>query len=52
MRAIVAPKLGPTYLAFAILHLLALPLHHDRSIDQVLKCGEGVVHQLIMQRVN
>jgi hypothetical protein len=40
MRAIAAPRLGPTDLAFAILHLLALPLRHDRSVDQVLKCGK------------
>jgi hypothetical protein len=51
-RAIAAPRLRPTDLALAILHLFALPLRHDRSIDQVLKCGEGVVHQLIMQRVD
>jgi hypothetical protein len=45
---IAAPRLRPTGLAFVILHLFVLPLRHDRSIDQVLKCGEGVVHELIM----
>jgi hypothetical protein len=43
-RAIAAPRLRPTDLALAILHLFAFPLCHDRSIDQVLECGEGVVH--------
>jgi hypothetical protein len=52
MRAIAAPRLRPTDLALAILHLLALLLRHDHFVDQVLKCGEGVVHQLIMQRIN
>jgi hypothetical protein len=51
-RANAAPRLRPIDLVLAILHLFALSLHHDRSVDQVLKCGEGVVHQLIMQRVN
>jgi hypothetical protein len=51
-RVMAAPRLRPTDLALAILHLLALPLCHDRSVDQVLECGEGVVHQLILQRVD
>jgi hypothetical protein len=46
--AITASRLRPTDLALAILHLLALLLCHDCSVDQVLKCGEGMVHQLIM----
>jgi hypothetical protein len=46
--AIAAPKLRSTNLALVILHLLALLLYHDCSVDQVLKCGEGMVHQLIM----
>jgi hypothetical protein len=29
-----------------------LLLCHDRSVDQVLKCGEGMIHQLIVQRIN
>jgi hypothetical protein len=52
MRAIAASKLGSTDLTLAILHLFALPLCHDCSVNQVLKCGEGVIHQLILQRVN
>jgi hypothetical protein len=52
MRAIATPRLGPTDLALAIFHLFVLPLHHDRSVDQVLKRGEGVIHQLILQRVD
>jgi hypothetical protein len=52
MRVIAASGLRPTNLALAILHLLALLLCHDRSVDQVLKCGEGIIHQLILQRVN
>jgi hypothetical protein len=36
----------------AILHLLALLLYHDRSIDQVLKCGKGMVHQRIVQGID
>jgi hypothetical protein len=44
MRAIFAPRLGPTDLALAILYLLVLPLRHDRSVNQVLQCGEGMIH--------
>jgi len=36
----------------AIFHLFALPLCHDCSIDQVLKCGEGMIHQMILQRID
>jgi hypothetical protein len=50
--AIAASRLRSLDLALAILHLLALFLRHDRSVNQVLKCGEGMVHQLILQRVN
>jgi hypothetical protein len=52
MRAIAASRLGSTDLALAILHLFALPLCHDCSINQVLKHGEGMIHQLILQRVD
>jgi hypothetical protein len=52
MRVIATPRLRANDLALVILHLFVLPLRHDRSVDQVLKCGEGVVHQLILQRVN
>jgi hypothetical protein len=51
-RAIAASRLGSTGLTLVILHLFALPLYHDCSIDQVLKCGEGMIHQLILQRVD
>jgi hypothetical protein len=37
--AIAASRLRPTNLALAILHLLALLLCHDFSVNQVLKCG-------------
>jgi hypothetical protein len=50
--AIVASRLGSTNLALAILHLLTLLLCHNCSVNQVLKCGEGMIHQLIMQRIN
>jgi hypothetical protein len=51
-RTIAASRLRSTDLTLAILHLLALLLCHDRSVDQVLKCGEGMIHQMILQRVN
>src|SRR6187455_3577843 len=35
-----------------ILHLFTLPLYHDCSVDQVLECWEGMIHQLVLQRVN
>jgi hypothetical protein len=50
--AITASRLRPTDLALAILHLLALLLCHDCSVDQVLKCGEGMVYQLIVQGID
>jgi hypothetical protein len=52
MKAIVASRLRSTDLTLAILHLFALPLCLNRSVDEVLKCGEGMIHQLILQRVN
>jgi hypothetical protein len=51
-RAIAASRLGPTDLALVILHVFTLPLCHDCSINQVLKSGEGMIHQLILQRVD
>jgi hypothetical protein len=51
-RVIAAPRLRPTDLALAILHLLALLLYHDCSVDQMLKCGEGMIHQLIVQGID
>jgi hypothetical protein len=44
--------LGSTDLVLAILHLFALPLCHDCSINQVLKRRKGMIHQLILQRVD
>jgi hypothetical protein len=43
-RAIAASSLGSTDLALAILHLFALPLCHDRAVNQVLECREGMIH--------
>jgi hypothetical protein len=52
MRTTAASRLGSTDLALVILHLLALSLCHDCSVNQVLECREGMIHQLILQRVN
>jgi hypothetical protein len=49
--AIAASRLRSTNLALVILHLVLL-LYHDCSIDQMLECGEGMIHQLIMQGIN
>jgi hypothetical protein len=49
---IAASRLGSTDFALAILHLLTLPLCHDFSVNQVLECREGMIHQLILQRIN
>jgi hypothetical protein len=43
-RVIAASRIGSTDLALTILHLLALPLCHDCSINQVLERQEGVIH--------
>jgi hypothetical protein len=51
-RTIAASRLGSSDLALAILHLLTLPLCHDCSVNQVLECREGMIHQLVLQRVN
>jgi hypothetical protein len=48
MGEIVASGLGSTHLALPIFHFLALFHCHDCSIDQVLKCGEGMIHQLVV----
>jgi hypothetical protein len=29
-----------------------LPLCHDCSVNQVLECREGMIHQLVLQRVD
>jgi hypothetical protein len=49
---VAASRPGSTDLALAILHLLTLPLCHDCSVNQVLECREGMIHQLILKRVN
>ena len=49
---VAASRLGSTDLALTIFHLLALSLCHDCSVNQVLECREGVIHQLVLQRVN
>jgi hypothetical protein len=51
-RAIATPRLRSADLTLVILHLFTLPLCHDCSVNQVLKSGEGMIHQLILQRVN
>jgi hypothetical protein len=50
--AIAAPRLGSTNLALAILHLLAFLLCHDCFVNEVLKCGEGMIHQLKVQGID
>jgi hypothetical protein len=52
LRRVAASRLRSTNLTLAILHLLALLLCHDCSVDQVLKGGEGMVHQLIVQGID
>jgi hypothetical protein len=47
-RTIVAPRLRSTNLALSILHLLALLLLHDFSVDQLMEGGEVMIHQLIV----
>jgi hypothetical protein len=51
-RTIAASSLRPTDLALAIFHLFVLPLYHDYSVNQVLECQEGMIHQLILQRID
>jgi hypothetical protein len=52
MGAIVAPSLRSTNLTLAILHLLVLLLCHDFSVVQVLKYGECMIHQLVVQGID
>jgi hypothetical protein len=49
--AIVAPGRRSPIMRF-VLHLRALFLSHHRSVDQVLKGGEGMIHQLLVQGIN
>jgi hypothetical protein len=51
-RVIAASRLRSTDLTLAILHLFTLPLCHDCSVNQVLKYGDGMIHQLIVERVD
>jgi hypothetical protein len=51
-RAIATSRLRSTDLTLAILDLFVLPLCHDCSTNQVLECGKGMIHQLILQRVD
>src|SRR5688500_19785057 len=51
-RTIAASRLGSTDLALTILHLFTLPFCHDCSVNQVLECREGMIHQLVLKRVN
>jgi hypothetical protein len=52
MRVIVAPGLRSTNLALSIFHLFAFLLRHDCSVDRVLKGGKGMIHQMIVQRID
>jgi hypothetical protein len=47
-----APSLRSTNLALSVFLLLAFPLNHYSSINQMLKGREGMVHQLVVQRAN
>jgi hypothetical protein len=51
-RAIAASRLRSTDLTLVILHLFTLLLCHDCSVNQVLECREGMIHQLILQRID
>jgi hypothetical protein len=46
------PDLRSTNLAFLVLHIPALPLSHDSSVDQILEGTENVVHLLVVKGVN
>jgi hypothetical protein len=52
MGAIIALELRSTKLALSIFHLFALFLSHDCSVEQVLKGGEDMIHQLVVQGIN
>jgi hypothetical protein len=47
-----APSLRSTDLALPVFHILALPLSHYGSINQMLKGRECMVHQLVVKGVN
>jgi hypothetical protein len=46
------PGLRSTNLAFSVFHLPTLPFSHNGSVDQMLEGREGVVHQLVVKRIN
>jgi hypothetical protein len=46
------PNLRSTKLALPVLRFSMLPFCHDCSVDQMLEGREGMVHQLIMERIN
>jgi hypothetical protein len=48
----IAPGLGSTHITLPVFHLLTLSFSHDCSVNQMLEGGEGVIHQLVMQRIN
>jgi hypothetical protein len=52
MGTAAATSLRSSDLALLVFHLLALPLSHYGSINQVLKGREGMIHQLIVKGVN
>jgi hypothetical protein len=52
MGVVIALRLWSTHLALLVLHLSALSLGDDCSINQMLKGGESVIHQLVMQGIN
>jgi hypothetical protein len=47
-----APSLRSINLALQVFHLPVLPFSHDSSIDQMLKCRECMVHQLVVKGIN
>jgi hypothetical protein len=52
MGTAATPGMWSTDLALPVLHLPTLLLSHDCSVDQVLKGGEGMIHQLIVQGID
>jgi hypothetical protein len=47
-----AASLRSINLAFHVFHLLAVPLGHYGSIDQMLEGRQSMVHQLVVKGVN
>jgi hypothetical protein len=46
------PGLRSTNLAFPVLHFSTLPFSYGCYVDQMLKGGESVVHQLVVKGVH